>query len=235
MPWRDLLSLAQRTQLLALPTTLREFEEFYTLTPTDREFVAARRTATNRLGIAVQLCFLRHPGRAWIPKEVIPMGMLRYIASQIEVTADDFEAYADRDETRREHLADLLVELGLRTLGVGDYRTISTWLTEHARGTDNGMALVSILIAEIRQRKLVVPALSVVERLVLGARARARSRAFAALIKDLTPDQQKPLDGILETKGDSHQTHLGWVRQSTGAASPVNILDCLERLKFLRG
>ena len=121
MPWRDLLSLAQRTQLLALPTSLPDLEEFYTLTPTDREFVAARRTPTNRLGIAVQLCFLRHPGRAWIPKEALPMGLLRYIASQIEVTTNNFEAYADRDKTRREHLADLLVELRLRTLGSGDY------------------------------------------------------------------------------------------------------------------
>ena len=48
--------------------------------------------------------------------------MLRYIASQIEVTTNNFEAYADRDETRREHLADLLVELGLRTLGGSYYR-----------------------------------------------------------------------------------------------------------------
>ncbi len=114
--------LAQHTQLLALPTTLPEFDDFYTLTPTDREFVAARRTATHRLGIAVQLCFLRHPGRAWIPKEAVPFGIFRYIASQIEVTTNNFEAYADRDETRREHLADLLVELGLRTLGGSDYR-----------------------------------------------------------------------------------------------------------------
>jgi hypothetical protein len=49
------------------------------------------------------------------------MGLLRYIASQIEVTTNNFESYADRDETRREHLADLLVELRLRTLGSGDY------------------------------------------------------------------------------------------------------------------
>ena len=124
MPWRDLLFLAQRTQLLALPATLPEFDDFYTLTPTDREFVAARRTATHRLGIEVQLCFLRHLGRAWIPKEAVSKEILRYIASQIEieVTANNFEAYADRDETRREHPGDLLVELGLRTMGGSDYR-----------------------------------------------------------------------------------------------------------------
>ena len=36
MPWQDLLSPAQRVQVLALPTSLREYEELYTLTPADR-------------------------------------------------------------------------------------------------------------------------------------------------------------------------------------------------------
>ena len=67
MPWPDLLSPAQRVQVMALPTSLREYEELYTLTPADLEFVTARRTNANRLGVAVQLCFLRHPGRAWTP------------------------------------------------------------------------------------------------------------------------------------------------------------------------
>ena len=35
MPWGDLLSPAQRAQVMALPTSLREFEELYTLTPAD--------------------------------------------------------------------------------------------------------------------------------------------------------------------------------------------------------
>ena len=70
MPWRDLLSPAQRAQVMALPTSLREYEELYTLTPADQEFVTVHRTNANRLGVAVQLCFLRHPGRAWAPTHV---------------------------------------------------------------------------------------------------------------------------------------------------------------------
>ena len=46
MPWRDLLSPAQRAQVMELPTSLREYEEFYTLTPADQEFVAAHRTSS---------------------------------------------------------------------------------------------------------------------------------------------------------------------------------------------
>ena len=61
MPRRDLLSAAQRAQVMALPTSLGEYEDLYTLTPADQEFVGVHRTSANRLGVAVQLCFLRHP------------------------------------------------------------------------------------------------------------------------------------------------------------------------------
>ena len=53
MPWRDLLSPAQRAQVMALPTGLREYEELYTLTPADQEFVAAHRISANRLDSSV--------------------------------------------------------------------------------------------------------------------------------------------------------------------------------------
>ena len=62
---------------------LDQYEELYTLTPADLEFVAAHRTDANRLGVATQLCFLRHPGRAWTPAEIMPAAMLRFIALQV--------------------------------------------------------------------------------------------------------------------------------------------------------
>ena len=234
MPWRDLLSSAQRSQLLALPGSRREMEEVYTLTPADRDFIATHRTASNRLGVAVQLCFLRHPGRAWTPEETVPVPMLRFIAGQIGVPPSALAGYARRDQTRRSHFVELLNEYGWRNFGVPEYRELSHWLREQARGTDQGMALVTILIGEIRRRRIVVPTFPVLERLTLSARARARREAYEALTADLTPEQRRRLDGLLEARGESRQTHLGWARQAIGAPSPTNILACLERLKFLR-
>jgi hypothetical protein len=37
--------------------------------------------------------------------------------------------------------------------GVKEYRALSAWLTGQARGTDNGLALVSLFIAEIRRNR----------------------------------------------------------------------------------
>jgi TnpA family transposase len=234
MSWQDLLSPTQRVQVMALPSSLREYEELYTLTPADREFVASHRTNTNRLGISVQLCFLRHPGRAWTPDEMVPAAMLRFIALQVGAEPADLPGYAARDETRREHVAELMREYGFAAFGLREYRALSTWLTEQARGTDNGLALVTLLTAEIRRRRIVVPTLSVVERFALACRARARREAYAALSADLTPEQRPKLDGLLDSRGETRQTYLGWVRQSLGAANPTNILSCLERLTFLR-
>src|SRR3954464_2765641 len=145
MPWRDLLSSAQRSQLLALPTGRREIEEVYTLTTADRDFIATHRTASNRLGVAVQLCFLRHPGRAWTPEETVPVPMLRFLAGQLGVPPSAPAGYARTDQTRRRHFVELLNEYGWRNFGVPEYRELSHWLRDQARGTDQGLALVTIL------------------------------------------------------------------------------------------
>jgi TnpA family transposase len=220
--------------VMALPASLREYEELYTLTPADQEFVASRRTNANRLGAAVQLCFLRYPGRAWTPAELVPAAMLRFIALQVGAEPADLPGYAERDQTRREHAVEVMREYGFAAFGLREYRALSTWLTEQARGTDNGLALVTLLTAEMRRRRIVVPTLPVVERLALACRARARREAYAALSVDLTPEQRPQLDGLLDARGETRQTYLGWVRQSLGAANSTNILSCLERLTFLR-
>lgn len=125
-------------------------------------------------------------------------------------------------------------EYGFTTFGIKDYRSLSTWLTEQARGTDNGLALVTMLIGEVHHRRIVVPTLTVIERLALACRARARREAYSALSRDLTPEHRTKIEGLLDPRAESRQTYLGWVRQSPGTASPTNILSCLERLKFLR-
>jgi TnpA family transposase len=142
---RELLTGAQRVQLLALPTGLRELEERYSFTPGDLEFIGAHRTDSNRLGIAVQPCFLRYPGWAWTPEESILGSMLRWIAAQVSADPGAFESYAKRDPTRREHFLELLQEYSWRSFGLREYRETSAWLMNQARSTDLGMALITLL------------------------------------------------------------------------------------------
>lgn len=58
----------------------------------------------NQIGFALQLCALRYPGRFLKPGETIPETVFRYIAAQLGLKAEDLLPYANRPNTRHEHL-----------------------------------------------------------------------------------------------------------------------------------
>ena len=59
MPRRSILSAAERESLLALPDTKDELIRHYTFSESDLSIIRQRRGPANRLGFAVQLCYLR--------------------------------------------------------------------------------------------------------------------------------------------------------------------------------
>src|SRR5207237_617299 len=69
MPRQEILSPGQHAQLSMLPTDARQIGECYTFSLADLDLIAQCRGDQNRLGFAVQLGFLRYPGRAWTPAE----------------------------------------------------------------------------------------------------------------------------------------------------------------------
>jgi TnpA family transposase len=63
MPRRELLTSAQREELLAFPTEEVDLIRHYTFSAHDFAVIRRCRGGHNRLGFAVQLCYLRFPGR----------------------------------------------------------------------------------------------------------------------------------------------------------------------------
>jgi hypothetical protein len=111
---------------------------------------------------------------------------------------------------------------------------MSAWLLTLARGTDRGLVLVKALLEELRRRRILAPALSVLDRLASAVRHRARREAYRALTVDLSPGQRVRLDELLTSYPDSRLMHLGWLRQAGGAPNPANILKGIGRLAVLR-
>ena len=63
MPRRELLTPAQREQLLVFPADEAELIRLYSLSAADMAFLKVHRGIQNRLGVAVQIAYLRFPGR----------------------------------------------------------------------------------------------------------------------------------------------------------------------------
>jgi Domain of unknown function (DUF4158) len=56
------------------------------------------------LHVGIQLCYLRHLGRVLGPDEVPHAKLLGLVAAQLKVSPGVWDLYANRDQTRREHL-----------------------------------------------------------------------------------------------------------------------------------
>ena len=142
MALRELLSSAQREAFEAVPLDRAALIEHYVLSDQDLSLIRRRRGAQNRLGLAVQLALLRYPGRALLPDETPPAELLTFLARQLGLSPGAWAGYAERDETRREHLAELQLHYGLRSFGIGQYRSLATWLMPTALQTNRGAVLV---------------------------------------------------------------------------------------------
>ena len=197
--------------------------------------VERRRRAHNRLGFAVQLCYLRFPGRPLRAAEQVPEPVLAYIAAQLGLNPAVMREYArERDTTRREHLGEIQRAFGFRPFDVSVYRELSSWLLPTALGTDSGVALVTALVEEMRARTIVAPALYLIERLAWETRRRAQRQVSQRLTAGLTPADRARLDALLTVAPGRWQTPLVWLRQPPGTPSPPTILALIERLTVIR-
>jgi TnpA family transposase len=106
MPRRSLLSATERGAWLACPTTDDALIRHDTFTEPDLAAIRQRRGRQNRLGFAVQLCYLRDPGFALPTDAEPPPALLALVARQLRVDPAVWPQYAQRAETRREHLAE---------------------------------------------------------------------------------------------------------------------------------
>jgi len=231
MPRRSILSASERISLLALPESQDDLIRYYTFNETDVSLIRQRRGDANRLGFAVQLCLLRYPGYALASDSAVAEPLIDWIARQVRADASAWVKYAERDETRREHFQELRAYLGLSPFGLSDFRYLVRGLTDLAMQTDKGLLLAVQGLETLRQRKVILPALTVIERACAEAVTRANRRICRALNEPLTAHHRRQLDDLLKVKPESNITRLVWLRQSPLKPNSRHMLEHIERLK----
>jgi TnpA family transposase len=88
----------------------------------DLSVIRQRRGAANRLGFAVQLCYLRYPGIVLGVDQLPFAPLLHLVAGQIKIPVEHWAEYGDRAQTRREHLVELQTVFGFEAFTTWHHR-----------------------------------------------------------------------------------------------------------------
>ena len=105
MPRRSILTAAERESLIASPDGQDDLMRHYTFSESDLSIIKQHRGLPNRLGFAVQLCYMRYPGIALAAEEVPALPLLHMVAKQLKLDPGEWVHYAARDQTRRVSIA----------------------------------------------------------------------------------------------------------------------------------
>ncbi|MEK4232677.1 DUF4158 domain-containing protein [Anoxybacillus sp. FSL W8-0703] len=233
---KELLTTDQRAEFVRIPAdmTERELETYYTFSQYDIEIIKRHRRDHNRLGFAVQLCVLRYPGWSLTDVEPIPDYIIQYIAKQINANPDSFSLYAQRDPTKHEHMEEIRQVYGYQNFSLSTYRELAQYLLKHALQNGNSMYLLRTVQEELRNRKIILPGVTTIERLVWETRRRAEEKIFKTLTATLSVWQKHKLDQLIDPFVDSRKTPLAWLRELPGQSSPDAFLKVIERLEYIR-
>lgn len=234
MPRRSLLSANERESLLAFPESHDELIRHYSFTESDLALIRQRRGASNRLGFAVQMALLRYPGQALGSGTTVPDHLLHWVAKQVKADAGSWIKYGERDETRREHFGELRAYLDLTVFGRQQFRHLVGSLTDLAMQTDKGILLAGHALETLRTDRIILPAMTVVERACAEAVTRANRRIYHALTASLQPYHRRALDKLLDVMPDSHLTWLSWLRQSPAKPNSRYMKEHIDRLRAFR-
>jgi hypothetical protein len=228
------MTARQRAALLALPDDEAAIVKHYSLSDEDMAAIDTARTPATRLGYALQLCCLL-PGPASTPGELLPAVMLDHIAEQVGVDANVIADFARRTPTRYDQLAAIKTRFGFSDLSRPHRVALRTWLTSEAATIIDGRALLGRLLDEMRARRIVIPGVSVVERMAAEAINQAETDLVTAIDGGLGAEMRQRLDALIDDKVHDRQSRLSWLREPEPRVASASLLEIVEKITVIRG
>ena len=234
MAYRPLLKGDQWSELVGVPTDEESLIRHYSLSGDDIMLALSKRGHRNKFGFALQLCLLRHPGRPLIPNEAISPALLNFIGAQIGIDVAVFADYAKREQTRREHAAELQQLTGLRTADRESRRRALLAGVDVAMRTDKGLEIAKAIVKSFRDGGILVPGVDRLDKIGRAGRAVARRRTNRIILGTYSPEQLSAVDDLLALDPAIKQTRFGWLNAWPDSPGASNLLGLLERLTFIR-
>ncbi len=216
--------------------TADQLAHSFHLDDADRELIMLRRGDHNRLGFALQLGTVRYLGTFLENPIETPPGVVAYVARQLGIADPACFAQYCAGEQRWEHAAEIRHRYGYRDFASGAVRwRLNRWLYALCwSGTDRPSLLFDRATTWLIMQKVLLPGVSVLERLVARVRTRVEERLWRVLIRGLTPERQVQLDTLLHVPAGQRRSMLDRLRTGPTLRSAPELVRALRRLEEVR-
>lgn len=236
MPRKQILSLTEKRELISLPNTHQEIIWWYTFSEDDIIFIKnSTRGKINQFRLSIQLCYMRYPGISLAINERPDQKILNYVGDQLQIDNSDWENYhSGQNESRYDHINIVRKRYDYQNFTISHHKNCVDKLRDSALQTDKGFILAKELMNILREQRILLPSMSVIERICAEAVTKAEKEIYSLLSLSLTKDQKYALEGLLITGQQYSVSTFNWLMQSPAAANPKHILIHLSKLKVIK-
>jgi hypothetical protein len=213
--------------------TVEELAVYFFLDDTDKKIIYNHRGHHNRLGFAIQLGTVRFLGTLLPDLTLIPANVISYISQQLGIDKSNLNKYCS-SVSRWDHNNEIRQIYGYHDFSEQPHHwEFVRWLYNHAWLTSERPGILfERAVARCRKQKILLPGVTVIERLISQIRERANSRLWRKLSSFPDNNQRKALENLLVID-KKHKTSLEFLRQPSTHESPTGFLKAIERYKSI--
>lgn len=207
---------------------------YFTLADGETEQLRQAGAPPVRLATALTVAAIRWVG--FVPDDLAdapPAGIAR-IAEQLGVEPNDLDRYGPSDRRALEHRRLAAQIARFQNATKPDLEDLRELLTGESLEHDSPAVLLSSATRSLREQQRLRPGLSVLERLVASARARAERETSHRVQSLLGPEMRRVLDALLVTDLTLRVSRVTWLGRESTSCAPAAIVEQLDKLAFLR-
>ena len=216
--------------------TAFEIEAFFTFTLAERQLIEDRRRPALKLGLALQIGFLRMCGRLLDAVRIVPPALWRHLGAQFAVAAPDLaslRAMYRRAPTLIEHQQLACEALGFHWLSESQRRALVRALRQDLARTRDRQRLLVFARRWLYDHQLIITH----ERSLRSTIVSARRQYEAALAKSIHAGMDSHLlerwRQALVTPREAGLSQQSWLWAAPAKHSPRQIEELLERIETL--